>query len=83
MRERFAVAEHIPDLGRVMKVTCEACGRQFEASRAHHSGYHGDGGIGVVMTGFVCPSCQDGETIPPDSIRPVIVIMQKLPSDAA
>ena len=77
------LAEHIPDMFRAIQVNCEVCCEQFEASRAHHSGFHGNGGIGVVMTGYVCPSCQDDDTIRPGSIRPMIVIMRKLSPGAA
>ncbi len=37
--------------------TCEECGTEFALYDAHHSGYKGDSGIGVINTGVVCSDC--------------------------
>lgn len=37
--------------------TCDECKREFSLYDAHHSGYEGNGGIGVIYTGVVCSDC--------------------------
>ncbi|NMC87007.1 MAG: hypothetical protein GYA69_00970 [Candidatus Moranbacteria bacterium] len=37
--------------------TCEECGTEFALYDAHHSGYTGNGGIGIINTGIVCSDC--------------------------
>jgi len=68
--------EKFPEYSSKIIVECDSCGEHFPADTASHSGYHGNGGIGIVYTGFICPNCQE-QSIESDSIEPVIVIMEK------
>jgi len=68
--------ENFPDQADRLLVTCGTCDRRFVADEAFHDGYRGNGGIGVSYEGFVCPDCRDKDSIEPDSIQPVIVIMR-------
>lgn len=40
-----------------LKGFCDKCKQEFTLAEGHHTGYKGDGGIGIVYTGMVCESC--------------------------
>ena len=39
--------------------TCEVCGQKKDFEELEHSGYKGDGGIGIINTGFICHTCEE------------------------
>lgn len=51
------VAKILQDFGYDLHGECDDCEQLFSLSEAEHSSYKGDGGIGVVYTGIVCPEC--------------------------
>lgn len=44
-----------------LDMPCNKCGEVFPASEIHHSGYTGDGGIGIQFTDNKCQECFDVE----------------------
>lgn len=56
------VAECVDRINRIenkniMYWECDSCARKCHNSDAFHTGYKGDGGIGVIMLGKLCPDC--------------------------
>lgn len=57
------VMDKLANMGYETWFTCTDCGKQFQAyeykCNMDNNAYHGDGGIGVIMTRILCDDCMD------------------------
>lgn len=65
------VLDKLEDMGYSVWCTCSDCGNQWQRENfesyscyVDNDAYHGDGGIGVIMTRVMCDSCMDMTNCP-------------------